>query len=203
MPSPYEAVLGERLTELHPRLAPYFRQLPPGSHGVGIGVFDTVGTPRRWLWPLLALVAPAHVAFPVWERDVPFTVLNSPHPAGVRAERVFRLRSGERTMVDLISAESDALVDRLGAPVRFETRLRAFVVDGGLRLESIASAVRFRRVRVPLPRFAGPRITLTERYDAVRDAQRVEIAVVAPVIGRLYEYAGTFRYEIRTGERRA
>jgi hypothetical protein len=79
--SPYEAVLGERLDELHPRLAGYFRQIPPESHGFGRGVFETVGTPRRWLWPLLALLARPGVALPVWERDVPFTVLNLPREA--------------------------------------------------------------------------------------------------------------------------
>jgi hypothetical protein len=198
--SPYETVLGERLGELHPRLRGYFEEIPAGSHGFGEGVFDTVGTPRRWLWPLLAIVAPTHVAFPTWEKGVPFTVVNRPRSGSVRAERVFELRSGRRSMVDLISAEHGAIVDRLGAPVRLEARLRAFVADGGLRMDSIASALRVGRLRIPLPGFVAPRVTLSERYDPVQDAQRVSIAVDLPLIGRLYEYAGSFRYEIRTGE---
>ncbi|WP_431277037.1 DUF4166 domain-containing protein [Leifsonia poae] len=203
MPSPYEAVLGERFGELHPRLRGYFEEIPAGSHGYGEGVFDTVGTPRRWLWPVLAIVASAHVAFPAWEMGVPFTVVNHPEGRGVRAERVFELSSGRRTMIDLISAEGGMVVDRLGAPVRLEAQLRASVIDGGLRLVSTATALRLGRLRIPIPRFVAPRVALSERYDAVSDAQRVSITVDLPVIGRLYEYAGSFRYEIRTGERTA
>jgi hypothetical protein len=203
MPSPYETVLGERLGELHPRLRGYFEEIPAGSHGFGEGVFDTVGTPRRWLWPLLSIVARAHVAFPVWEKQVPFTVVNRPQSGSVQAERVFELSSGRRAMIDLISAERGVLVDRLGAPVRLEARLRASVADGGLRMDSVASALRVGRLRIPLPRFVAPRVTLSERYDAVSDAQHVAITVDLPLIGRLYEYAGSFRYEIRTGERTA
>ena len=44
---------------------------------------------------------------------------------------------------------------------------------------------------------------LSERYDDEVDAQRVSITLVLPVVGRLYEYAGTFRYEIEQGERTA
>ncbi|MFI5060269.1 MAG: DUF4166 domain-containing protein [Actinomycetales bacterium] len=203
MASPYEQVLGERFTELHPRLREYFSAIPAGSHGFGEGTFKVVGTPRRWLWPLLVVMSGAHVAFPVWESNVPFTVLNRPVSGAVRAERTFELRSGRRTMIDLIGAEDGEIIDRLGAPVRLEARLRASVIDGGLRMATAASAVRMGRLRVPLPRFLAPRVTLTERYDSAADAQRVAIAVDFPLVGRIYEYAGTFRYEIRTGERTA
>ncbi|MFF1633164.1 DUF4166 domain-containing protein [Leifsonia sp. NPDC058248] len=206
--SPYRVVLGDKLDELHPRLRAYFERIPDGSHGYGRGVFDAVGTPRRWLWPIIALVSPAHVIFPVWQRDVPFTVVNRPgtSPAGgaaVRAERVFELGDCRRTMIDEIAAERGRIVDRLGSPVRVESWFRATVVDGGLRLDSTTVVVRFGRAGIRLPRFASPRVSLTERYDQAHDAQRVAITIELPVIGRLYEYAGTFRYEIRTGERTA
>ncbi|MGT2464086.1 DUF4166 domain-containing protein [Sinomonas atrocyanea] len=64
-------------------------------------MFDTVGTPRRWLWPVLAVFARSHVMFPVWQRGVPFTVENRPvagtdgAPA-VAATRVFELRGEPR-----------------------------------------------------------------------------------------------------------
>jgi hypothetical protein len=95
------------------------------------------------------------------------------------------------------------IIDRLGAPVRLEARLRASVLDGGLRMDSVASALLLGRLRIPLPRFVAPHVTLSERYDEASDAQHVAITVDLPLIGRLYEYAGSFRYEIRTGERTA
>jgi hypothetical protein len=206
--SPYRVVLGEALAELHPRLRAYFEGIPDGSHGYGRGVFDTVGTSRRWLWPVIALVSRAHVIFPVWQRDVPFTVINRPGTSvaggvAVRAERTFEFGAGRRTMIDEIAAEGGRIVDHLGSPVRVESWFDATVVDGGLRLVSTTVAVRFGRVRIRLPRFASPRVVLTERYDPGQDVQRVSITVELPVVGRLYEYAGSFRYEIRTGERTA
>ncbi|MGO4593693.1 DUF4166 domain-containing protein [Leifsonia sp. 2TAF2] len=206
MTSPYRAVLGAAFDELHPRLRAYFDAIPAGAVGRGAGVFDTVGTPRRWLWPVLAVFARSHVMFPVWERQVPFTVENRPgrRPDGspvVLATRVFDLRSRTATMVDAIGVDSGRidgphLVDRLGGPVRTEARFAASVSDGGLRLRStvVWLILAGRRVRVPRP-FA-PVVVLTERWDEESGQQRVSITVRAPVIGRVYQYAGRFRYEI-------
>lgn len=201
MSSPYRAVLGPAFDELDPALRAYFDGIPSGAAGRGRGVFDTVGTPRRWLWPVLALFARAGVLFPVWQRDVPFSVENIPllradgSPA-VRAERVFELRGRRRVMRDEIGVEDGMLIDRLGDPVRAEAHFRARVQSGGLRLTSTRVALRFGRLRVPLPRFAAPVIVLTERTAAGGAGQSVSIVVAHPLLGRLYQYAGTFRYSI-------
>ncbi|WP_394768763.1 DUF4166 domain-containing protein [Lacisediminihabitans sp.] len=76
--SPYRAVVGGALDGLHPRLRAYFGAIPVGSLGRGEGVFDVVGTPRRWLWPALWVLGRQGVLFAVWQRDVPFTVINRP-----------------------------------------------------------------------------------------------------------------------------
>ena len=137
--SPYElSTPPDVLARLHPRLSTYFGAIPPGHVGRGEGVFDVVGTPRRWLWPVLAWFARDAVMFPVWERDVPFTVENRPARVGrgqavqegrvaVRAHRTFRFRSGTRTMVDAITAGPDGLVDHLGRRGRVSALLRAEV----------------------------------------------------------------------------
>ncbi|HEY2555465.1 MAG TPA: DUF4166 domain-containing protein, partial [Diaminobutyricibacter sp.] len=100
--SPYQAVLGDDLAGLHPRLQAYFSAIPADHHGFGRGVFDTVGTPRRWLWPALAVLGRAGVVFPVWQRDVPFTVVNHPVADGggpaITADRFFELAGGGRHM---------------------------------------------------------------------------------------------------------
>nr|WP_216852210.1 DUF4166 domain-containing protein [Curtobacterium sp. VKM Ac-2852] len=203
----------EVLARLHPRLRTYFAAVPPGHVGRGEGVFTVVGTPRRWVWPVLAWFARDAVMFPVWERDVPFTVENRParvrrgpgtgreaRPA-VRAHRTFRFRSGARTMVDAITAEPDGLVDHLGRRGRVSARLRAQVdVDGpdagALRLVSTRVTFRALGRDLRLPAALSPRVTLTERFDDEADLQRVSLVLTAPVVGTLYRYEGAFRYEI-------
>lgn len=212
--SPYElSTPSDVLARLHPRLSAYFGAIPPGHVGRGEGVFDVVGTPRRWLWPLLAWFARDSVMFPVWERDVPFTVEN--HPArvrrgpgtglearpAVRAHRTFRFRSGSRTMVDAITAEPDGLVDHLGRHGRVSARLRAEVDAhgpdaGALRLVSTRVTFRALGREVHLPALIAPRVTLIERFDDEADLQRVSLVLSAPVLGTLYRYEGAFRYEI-------
>ena len=203
----------EVLARLHPRLRTYFAAVPPGHVGRGEGVFTVVGTPRRWVWPVLAWFARDAVMFPVWERDVPFTVENRParvrrgsgtgleaRPA-VRAHRTFRFRSGARTMVDAITAEPDGLVDHLGRRGRVSARLRAQVDDtgpdaGALRLVSTRVTFRALGRDLRLPAALSPRVTLTERFDDEADLQRVSLVLTAPVLGTLYRYEGAFRYEI-------
>ncbi len=49
-------MLGDELEALHPHLSDYFSLIPVGKIGRGRGVFATVGTPRRWLYPVLAVL---------------------------------------------------------------------------------------------------------------------------------------------------
>jgi hypothetical protein len=212
--SPYElSTPPEVLARLHPRLQTYFGPIPPGHVGRGEGVFAVVGATRRWLWPVLAWFARDAVMFPVWEREVPFTVENRParvrrgsadileERVAVRAHRTFRFRSGDRTMVDAITAEPAGLVDHLGRRGRVSARLRAEVdADGpdagALRLVSTCVTFRALGREVRLPSALSPRVTLVERFDDDADQQRVSLVLSAPVVGTLYRYEGAFRYEI-------
>lgn len=203
--SPYELVLGDRLSELHPRLRAYFSAIQCGQLGIGTGTFTTVGTPRYWLWPVLWVLKRQGVLFPVWERDVPFTVVNRPVRDGrgqvaVAAIRTFQLRAGSASMVDAITAESSGLVDHLGASRRYLAHLSAEVVDGELRMTSTRLAVRVGSRSLVIPHRLSPTVTLVERFDDVTDRQQVTVTVDAPLLGRLYEYAGSFSYEHRPGE---
>ncbi|MEO7147301.1 MAG: DUF4166 domain-containing protein [Terrimesophilobacter sp.] len=201
--SPYEAVLGGAFSRLHPRLRVYFSAIPAGSLGVGVGVFATVGTPRRWLHPFIRVFSGRDVMFPVWQRDVPFTVTNTPvvhagRPA-VAAVRTFRLTSGEQVMRDLIVATPNGLVAILGKSRRFRALFAAHVVDDGLKLESRRVEVRIGRRHLVIPSFAAPRVLLSERFSEADDRQHVEVTVELPTLGRVYEYAGSFRYTIEPG----
>ena len=186
MPSPYQATLD--LEGLHPRLATYFSEIPAGSVGHGVGVFDVVGTPKRWLWPALWVLGRQGVVFPAWARDVPFSVTNRPDAGALHGTRTFHFIGGDRSMVDLISA-SAGLIDELGTRRQYRASLVGDVVDGALRMRSTGMRTRW---GLPLP----GRVDLTERWDEVGNCQHVSVEISAPIIGRVYEYSGYFTYEI-------
>jgi hypothetical protein len=184
--SPYESALD--LDGLHPRLRDYFGEIPSGHVGVGRGVFDVVGTPRRWLWPVLWVLGRQGVVFAAWAQDVPFTVLNRPDAGSLHGTRTFHFASRDRSMVDRMSVDS-GLVDELGIRRRYRARLAGSVVDGAMHLRSTsihAGTV----VRIP------GRVEVVERWDEVAHLQHVAVQIVVPVIGRVYEYSGYFSYAI-------
>lgn len=201
--SPYQIVLGADLDNLHPQLAAYFGAILRGSTGRGSGTFDIVGTPRRWLWPVLATFARAGILFPAWQKDVPFTVVNTSSVdargnVAVRATRTFEFAGGSRRMTDAITAEASGLVDHLGTSRRLIGRLEARVVKGRLELTSTALYLRFRRSRIRIPGFVAPVVTLVERFDDETGRQHVSVTIDSPQLGRLYEYSGSFTYLVNT-----
>lgn len=207
--SPYELTSGSALDDLHPALRRYFGVIEPGFRGYGSGIFETVGTPRRTVRLLLRMLARQGILFPAWEHNVPFTVVNAPLTdrdgrTAIVAVRRFHLLSGEQTMIDAITAENpgaDGLVDHLGFDRRLRVRLTTRVVRGELHLTSTALEVRIGRQHFGVPRAIAPRVSLVERFDDSANggagAQRVTVVVDAPLVGRLYEYTGTFDYEVR------
>ncbi|MBX3093532.1 MAG: DUF4166 domain-containing protein [Cryobacterium sp.] len=203
--SPYERALGDAAFGhggLHPRLRAYFSAIPDGMRGVGHGTFDTVGTPRRWLRPVLRAFIDDDVVFPIWERDVPFTVVNvSSVEAGqpaVVGERTFHFESGDRVMRDLISVTALGLVDTLGSRRRLRAAFHARVVEGALLLQSTRVEVRLWGRYVRVPRMLAPRVELEERFCDSDDRQHVSVLLSVPLIGRVYEYSGSFRYKLNT-----
>ncbi|TAL42779.1 MAG: DUF4166 domain-containing protein [Salinibacterium sp.] len=192
--SPWVAAFGERRFELHPRLQTYFSQIPDGKVGRGHGTFDTVGTPRRWLWPLFAMLQRAGILFPVWQRDVPFTVVNSPLGSRLGHVRIFHLAGGDRTMVDTLTFTDGELVDLLGHRARVECALDATIVDGGLIFRSTRIRLRLGALKIRVPN-GLVRVIITERYDDARDQQVMSLVMSMPLIGRIYEYGGSFDYD--------
>ncbi|MCU1479635.1 MAG: hypothetical protein JWQ19_421 [Subtercola sp.] len=214
--SPYEIALGDLLLELHPRLRPYFAAIPAGSVGRGRGVFDVVGTPRRRIRPLLRILQSEGIAFAVWQTAVPFSVENRPTVdahgnVAVAARRTFEFRSrlpaglpagvpAPRVMTDAITATEHGLVDYLGWHHRLEARLAATVVDGALHLRSTGLHVHFGYVTIAVPRVVAPHVELVERFDDTDERQHVSVRIVAPLLGTVYEYSGTFVYSVEPDE---
>jgi Domain of unknown function (DUF4166) len=196
VPNPWAEVLGERASELHPRLRDYFSQLPVGSIGRGRGEFSTVGSPRRWLWPILAILVRDGVVFAVWERNVPSSIENRSASGGVVAERTFQFLKSTRVMNDAIDYSDGTLVDRLGRHGCVAVTLHADVVDRAL----VVRSSRVHVFGVGLPRFIRPRVRLIERFDDKEGRQHVSLTLTSPVLGLLYEYEGYFIYAIHEGD---
>lgn len=192
--SVWERAFGDRLTDLSPGLRAYFSLPPDGMQGHGTGVYEVAGSRLRWLWPALAFLAWRRILFPEFERDVPFTVVNTPTPEGtLRAVRTFEFSGRTRTMVDEMRIVDGHLHDFLGRRGGLEARLAATVEGGMLRLTTERLWLHLGPVRVPLPNVA--RITLTERtLDA---GQHVDVALRTPLVGEWFVYRGAFTYELR------
>jgi len=188
--SPWQRAIGDDFDRLHPRLHAYFSAIDPGRVGRGEGTFDRVGTPRRWFWPALAVLQRRRILFPVWEQDVPFTIENRSDAGALRAVRTFHLHGGVRVMVDIVTFDGSALIDRLGDGGRLRARLAAEVVDGELRL--VSTSTHWGRMRIPF----APRVRLAERFDEAAGRQHVALTLESPVFGRVYEYSGFFDYRI-------
>ncbi|WP_223628261.1 DUF4166 domain-containing protein [Microbacterium sp. EST19A] len=197
--SPYATALGERFGDLHPRLRTYFQAIPDGSVGVGDGVFDRVGTPRRWLWPILRVLERRGVVAACGERDVPFRVENRTIASRAIGERTFHLARGPWVMHDAVAlTRHGRVVDELGEPGLIAACFDVETRDGALELTSRAVGFRLGRLRVRIPRLLSPVVRLTERFDDTRDHQQVSLTIDAPIIGRVYEYRGSFRYRIES-----
>lgn len=195
--SPYARALGGLVDELHPHLRAYFQAVPEGHVGIGEGVFRRIGTPRRWLWPILKVLERRGVIAACWERDVPFRVENRTIASRAIAERTLRLPRGTWTMHDAVMlAPHGRVVDELGEPALVAACFDVGVRGGGLTLTSRAVGVRLGRLRLRAPRPIAPRVRLRERIDETSGRQRVTLTVDVPVVGRVYEYDGDFDYRI-------
>jgi len=195
--SPYLRALGEDRSRLHPGLATYFSAVPRGAVGVGTGVLRRVGTPRRWLWPVLRMLQGRGAVLAGWYADVPFTVRNRTIAGRALAERTFHLPEGDWIMRDAVTVlPHGMLVDRLGEPPVLAAAFDADVDAGSLRLRSTALGIRLGGLRIRLPKPVAPVIRLCESIDESTGRQRVELTVDAPLLGRIYEYDGTFTYRL-------
>lgn len=195
--SPYARALGDRLDDLHPRLRTYFQAIPDGSVGVGEGVFARVGTPRRWLWPILRLLERRGVVPGGWESDVPFRVENRTIASRAIGERTFLFARGPWTMHDAVAlTRHGRVVDELGEPGLVAACFDVETRGGALALTSRAVGFRLGRVRVRVPRFLAPVVRLGERYDDTLDRQFVSLTIDVPIIGRVFEFQGGFDYRI-------
>ncbi len=200
--SPYERALGERISELHPKTAWYFRTIPDGHVGVGRGSFTTAGSRHRWLRPVFRIAESLGVAFAGWERDVPFRIENRTVDGTAEAVRHFQLPGRTWLMPDVVTlTPSGILRNEIGPHRTVVTTFDIDVRDGAVVLTIRRVGLRLGPLRLTAPPFLRPRIGLVERWDDERQRHHVDMTIDAPLLGRVYEYTGYFEYAIESETR--
>ncbi|TBN57757.1 DUF4166 domain-containing protein [Glaciihabitans arcticus] len=189
--SVWQRALGDDIDRLSPGLRAYFALPPAGTVGRGTGVYEVAGSSRRWLRPVLAVLAWRRILFPEFGRGIPFTVTNTPAGDALRGWRTFDFPGRTRVMQDEMRIVGGALHDFLGRHSELEAQLELEVVEGALHLRTGRLWLNLGRLRVALPRLA--RIRLIEQ--SVENGQRVSAVLSSPVLGDWFEYTGDFRYE--------
>jgi hypothetical protein len=167
----YAAVLGDGWGGL----APSVRRLHGGG-GRGEGTFRV----RRGATILARLLAWL-LRMPRAADAVTVTLRVASDATGERWTRSF----GGAQVETLQWLREGLLVEAFGL-VQCVFRLR--VLGGGFMFEQVASRFGGRRFAVPLPRLLAPRIE--GRCDADGDSVRVDVAILAPVVGLLVGYEG-------------
>jgi hypothetical protein len=187
--SVYQRVLGSELKGLAAELQTYFAG--HGGIGIGQGVFEVAGSPRRFLRPVLAFLGWRRILFPEFACDVPFEITNTPTPdGGLAAVRTFHFAGRDRPLEDTMRVVDGALHDFLGKRRGFEVRMQLTVADGLLQMRSNRQWLHLGRARIPLPPFAT--VTVSESWSDGR--QHVDVRLRSPVLGEWFRYAGSFSY---------
>jgi hypothetical protein len=190
--SVYQHVLGSEFDRLAPELRSYFAGESTGRPGLGSGVFETAGSPRRILRPVLAYLAWQRILFPEYAHNVPFDVVNTPAPDGsLHALRTFHLPDRDRGLVDTMRVVDGRLHDFMGRRGGFEVQLALTIVDGFLQMTSVRQWAHLGALRVRLPLFA----TVTVAESWVNGRQHVDVRLRSPILGEWFRYAGSFSYQ--------
>jgi Domain of unknown function (DUF4166) len=198
MTSVVQQVLGEKFTDLHPKVQWRFGLSSTDEvRQVGVGVMEEMSHSALVPPPVLWLGARRGI-FPGGKGvDVPFTIENFAYidDEGREAmgfERRFSFVGKAQGMDSVMVTPTggvDYAVDCLGFRSDMVVHTRCRVDDeGGLVLESDAPRVR----GVKIPQLASALTTAREWWDEGKQRHRIRIDVTSPLLGRLFHYHGWF-----------
>jgi uncharacterized protein DUF4166 len=172
----YPRLLGEAWNELSEPV----RRIHGGAAAVrAAGWFDVrrgAGTLVSWICALLRL--------PAEGGGLPVRLVVSPHPRGERWDRTI----GAKALITEQSERPGGLLAERFGPLELSFRLEA--VDRALVFVQTGAALRLGPVRLPLPRFASPRVEACAWAAEGGRGMRVQVRLSVPLAGSLLTYEG-------------
>lgn len=202
MKSIYEKALGNQFQLLHPKLQEKFRiSSNKNTAIVANGMMDVIKGGFPLLRPFFRLGLKKRILFPERGENIPFVIENYAYRDSYDRECVAWLRSFQfpnkarhfdATMI--YSEKRKGIVDYFGTHHDFVSELTMEVLEnGGLRILSTSqSIIRFGKM-FRLPNVLKGIAEITEWYDDLHDQFHVHVCVKNPLVGKLFEYIGTFQ----------
>lgn len=201
----YRTALGERFSELHPRIQRRFGLASgDGIAQIGRGTMDEIWHGAPYTLPFLVVGTWRRIMFPSRGRGVPFTIENYAYLDAHGRETVtwirtfdFPRRSRRFDAYMVWSAQRKCVVDYLGSHQHLAVDIQLDVdrETRGLRLRSGEQRFYEGRVAFAFPMALSGYADVHEWFDDDAGRFRISVDVRNPRWGRLFGYRGSFDVE--------
>lgn len=205
MTSIYERALGADFEELHPKIQERFGfASDDGVACIGRGTMDYVRNGGVHVYPFLFVGATHNTMFPEENTAVPFEVRNFAYEDQFGREvvtwlRTFQMPQERQFDAAMVYSEArDRIVDYLGTHHHLAVDIHLSVSDrDGLRLRTGDQRLYWFGHGMAFPLVLSARANVHEWYDDDAEQYRIEVKVRNPLVGLVFEYAGSFAVEWR------
>ncbi len=201
MGSIYEQALGEEFNKLHPRIQERFGfDSKAEVASIGHGVMDYIWFSKLATIPL-QLGTMRNIMFPQSGKTIPFTIENYAYRDRFGRETVTwnrrfkfqnKLRKFDATMI--YSRKRNRIVDYLGNKQHLAVDLSISVAsNGGIRIRSGDQRFYEGWLQFRFPRTLTGVAEVCEWYDDTEEQFKISVEVRNPLIGRVFQYKGSFQ----------
>lgn len=178
-----------------------------GAYGVGEGVFEIAGARFGRLMALFRPFVGRDLLMTRIDRNVPFTIVNTPAVGAdgrmrLEALRTFHFSDGPQQFRDVLEAGDSpgTLINYLGASRRLCLVLTCVASpQGNLVISSRSTHVRVGGTRMRLPRLLGVSAHVEDGYDSKRHRRTIDVVIKNPIVGVVMQYRGWFQYRYVDG----